>query len=209
MEKFDIGAYKKELRTKKLGKNIIYLNSIDSTNNYALSLQNKGSLKGSIILAEKQTRGRGRFESEWKSPPGGLWFTLILDAPTDSRNLPKVTILSAYAVAESLKKTLELEVNIKWPNDIYYKNRKLGGILAEAQDECINLGIGLNVNLDTGDLGQYSTKSTSIKKILGKDVSREKLLAQIINTAENIFQKFSSGNDFAYFFKKIEKVLIY
>jgi len=212
MEKFNISIYKKELKTKKLGRNIIYFDSIDSTNNYALSLQSELQAC-TLILSEKQTRGRGRFNSEWKSPEGGLWFTLILESLLEPIDLPKITILSAYAVTESLKDTCGLEVNIKWPNDIYYGKKKLGGILAETQNmegkTYIYLGIGLNVNLDLEDLGQYSATSTSVKQLVGQSVSREKLLAQIVYLLENTFREFEDNKDFAHFFKKIEKILIY
>ncbi len=211
-KKFDTTAYKRMLETKKIGHGLLYLKTIDSTNDYAQKLFEQGC-SSALILAERQTRGRGRFGSEWISPAGGLWFTLLVEYGIEPKDLPKVTILAAYAVTKSLKRLFGIESSIKWPNDIYYGRKKLGGILTEAyrkgKRNILSLGIGLNVNLGLKELGPYSGSSTTIKEILKMDISREKLLASIVLDLEAVLGRFESEKDFAYFFKRIEKILTY
>ncbi|MBC7334609.1 MAG: biotin--[acetyl-CoA-carboxylase] ligase, partial [Actinobacteria bacterium] len=211
LESLKIDKFRNYLKTKWMGKKIILFSKIDSTNDFASSLERNivlrkikqrkiesiesilnspqklmqcfpqdilekatpKSLNGVLILAETQTFGRGRFKRKWLSPQGGLWFTLILipklqtnnpetklDTCAFGKNLPKITLIAAASITQVLEKEYKIKTLIKWPNDIYYKNSnknlKLGGILAECEkiekDLFLNLGIGLNVNLDINQL---------------------------------------------------------
>ena len=218
MTKFNIDRYKKLLKTDNLGRNIIYLKAVDSTNSYAsriLKNKTRGNKihDGTLILAETQEKGRGVRERQWLSPPGGLWFTLIIKTTLDRKELPEVTLIAAYSAAVILNRLYDIEVIIKWPNDLYYKKTKLGGILTEVEeinkDIFLIIGIGINVNINIDDLSPYNNESTSIRTILGKDIEREKLLTEILLEFEKDYIYYCKTEDFKSIFKKIEGILDY
>ncbi len=217
MSDFNLDKYYKSLKTDHMGRRLIYLEKTDSTNNYAYELIKKrkekpdSSLKETVVLAKTQKKGRGRLEREWISPSGGLWLSIILETSLDPRDLVEVTLIAAYSIVNILDRDYGINASIKWPNDIYYKKLKLGGILTEAEKMAdmtyLITGIGLNVNLTKEDLAPYSIKATSIKTILGRDIERETLLANILFDFETDYEYYSSTKDFKTIFKKIEKKL--
>ncbi|MDY0028273.1 MAG: biotin--[acetyl-CoA-carboxylase] ligase [Candidatus Humimicrobiaceae bacterium] len=218
MVKFNVDNYKKLLKTDRLGKDIIYLRAVDSTNSYAsriLKNKTRGNKiqDGTLILAETQEKGRGRQERQWLSPPGGLWFTLITKTTLERKKLPEVTLIAAYSAAVVLNRIYGIEVIIKWPNDLYYKKTKLGGILTEVEeinkDIFLIIGIGINVNISIDDLSPYNNESTSIRAILDRDVERENLLSEILLEFEKNYNYYCRTEDFKSIFKKIEELLDY
>jgi len=219
---FNIHKFKKKLNTQYIGKKIIYFKEIDSTNSYASRLEkelfnqknNPGKeLDGTVILSEIQTKGRGRFNRTWVSPQGGLWFTIILKSNINENHLPNITLLSAISITEILEKDYNLEVNIKWPNDINYKGFKICGILTETKkindSIFLNIGIGINVNIETENLIKVNGKTKSIKDIIGKTVSREILLAKILARLESNYQYYINTNDFNKIFSKVKNNITY
>lgn len=218
MINFNLDKYKKSLETDHIGKNIIYLKKVESTNNFASNLiinkeESQKSLNGTVVLAETQEKGKGRLERVWISPEGGLWFTIILKTRLEEKNLPEVTLIAAYSIAAVLDTEYKIKAIIKWPNDIYYEKLKLGGILTEVEkinsDIYLIIGIGINANLDTEDLAPFGKKSVSIKTILGKDIERETFLSKILLDFERDYKYYSSTKDFKALFKKIERILNY
>jgi len=218
MINFNLDKYKKSLETDYIGKNIIYLKKVDSTNNFASNLiinkeESQKSLNGTVVLAEAQEKGKGRLERVWISPKGGLWFTIILKTRLEEKNLPEVTLIAAYSIAAVLNTEYNIKAIIKWPNDIYYEKLKLGGILTEVakinSDIYLIIGIGINANLNTEDLAPFGKKSVSIKTILGKDIERESFLSKILLVFERDYKYYSQTRDFKTLFKKIEKILNY
>ncbi len=234
MERFSINKFNHILNTDHVGKNIVYFEKIDSTNNYAFKLikeilaprgkknneQAKGtrgithhrSLDGLVILAEIQDKGRGRFNRKWVSPPGGLWFTIILKTVLPEKDLPKTTLMAAYSIAEALGRDHGIQVNIKWPNDIYFQGKKLAGILTESEKIAgtfyLVSGMGINVNNDLSGSGRSSREMTSIKDITGKGTGREALLAAILGIFEKEYLYFCRTKDFKTIFKKVAKILV-
>jgi len=218
MINFNIDKYKNFLETDHIGKNIIYLKNVDSTNNFASKLiinkeERQEGLNGTVVLAETQEKGKGRLERAWISPEGGLWFTIILKTVLEEKNLPEVTLIAAYSITSVLDTEYKIKGIIKWPNDIYYEKLKLGGILTEVEkinsDIYLIIGIGINANLNTEDLAPFGKKSISIKTILGKDIERESFLSKILLDFERDYKYYSQTRDFKTLFKKIEKILNY
>ena len=218
MINFNLDRYNKYLETDHIGKNIIYLKKVDSTNNFASQLikskkEKYESLDGTVILAETQEKGRGRLERIWLSPSGGLWFTIILRTELKEKELPEVTLIAAYSVASVIDGEYGIKAIIKWPNDIYYRQSKLGGILTEVEkvngSVFLIIGIGINANLDVVDIAPLIKESTSIKIISGKDIEREQLLSKILLDFEKNYSYYSRTKDFKTIFKKIEKILTY
>jgi BirA family biotin operon repressor/biotin-[acetyl-CoA-carboxylase] ligase len=183
------------LETSQIGKNIVYFNEIDSTNIKAKELAQQNIETGSLIVAEKQTLGSGRFNRKWVSPNGGLWFTLVLRPNISPMEAPKITQIAAASVYKTLK-DLNIDVNIKWPNDIHLKEKKLCGILAEMKCDMdsvhyLVLGIGMNINISRDDF-KDDTKSiaTSLKIEFNRQFSRTEILSSFLNHFEKLYLRF-------------------
>ena len=219
MVDFNIEKFNKLLDTSKFGRKLKYFDSIDSTNDYSLSLIEKSRVSdlkkfdGTIVLAEKQTGGRGRFEHKWLSPQGGLWFSLLINTDIHPEKLPNLTLIAAFSVSEAFKDTYNVNVDIKWPNDLYYGEYKFGGILSELKKigthKTLVLGVGINVNIDDKALGGLDNMAISIRKILGREADRELILAKILDSLERSYDYFSTTGDFKSLFKKWEKNIRY
>jgi BirA family transcriptional regulator, biotin operon repressor / biotin---[acetyl-CoA-carboxylase] ligase len=220
MEKFDIEKFNKLLNASKFGRKLKYFDSIDSTNDYSTSLINKcrgrnvESLDGTLILAERQTSGRGLFKHKWLSPQGGLWFSLIIITDIHPEELPNLTLIAAFSVSEALKEAYNISVDIKWPNDLYYGDYKFGGILSElkrdGQLQAIILGVGINVNICDKTLDRLDNKAISIQKILGgKKADRELIMSKILDDFERSYDYFLTTGDFKTLFIKWKKNIRY
>ncbi len=184
-----------------IGREIIHLQEVDSTNNYAKKIANEGCQHGTIVVAEKQTMGRGRVGREWKSYNGeGLWFTIILRPDLEPENVQIVTMAASVAVVEGILENQGIVCGIKWPNDIILDNCKLVGILSELSAEpghvnYVVVGIGINVNQDSSTFDdEIKNKATSLKMHTGKPVSRVRLLESILTRFENIYNIMLQGN---------------
>jgi BirA family transcriptional regulator, biotin operon repressor / biotin---[acetyl-CoA-carboxylase] ligase len=133
--------------------------------------------EGALMVADHQTAGRGRLGRSWEAPPGtALLFSLLLKPPAE-RPVPQLSLVAGIAVADALERTLGLSVQLKWPNDVMLRRRKVAGCLAEARDDAVVLGIGLNVN-QTHD--QLPENAGSLRTLTGREFDREELLAQLL-----------------------------
>lgn len=187
---------KQDLTTKTIGRRIIHLQKTASTNDYAKQLAAHGEAEGTVVAAEGQEAGRGRMGREWYSPEGrGIYFTLILRPDIELASAALLTQISAAAVGLALE-NLGLIPLVKWPNDIFLGNRKVCGILTEVSGEinCLNdmvIGIGLNVNNETGDFSDEAlARASSLKLESGRTFRRSTLLAGILNHFEPLYYGF-------------------
>ena len=183
----------KGLSTRFAGHWIEYYEELPSTNQRARELAATSPPEGLLVLAEKQTAGRGRLGRSWFSPAGaGIWMTLLLKPPVfPPGELPKVTLLAAAAVARAISAEAELTPLVKWPNDLYLDNRKIAGVLAETAGkagspwEYLLLGIGINVNQVSTDFpGDLRQKAGSLRLSLGAPVDRGVLLRRCLAVLE-------------------------
>jgi len=187
-------------RTSIVGKNIIYFDDIDSTNIKGKELAQKNIEDGSLIIAEKQTLGNGRFNRKWVSPNGGLWFSLVLRPNIPPTEAPKITQIAAASIYKTLK-GLNINSTIKWPNDILVNDKKLCGILAEMkcdmdQVHYLILGVGINVNINENDFDEsIKPTATSLKIQFNKQFNRNKILAEFLNHFEILYNKFLTTLD--------------
>ena len=177
----------RELDTKFIGRKIYYFDALTSTMDEGVRLGLKQSPEGTVVLAESQTRGRGRLGRSWFSPKyKGIYLSLILRPKILPVNAPLLTLLAAVSICEAIKEAAGVSPQIKWPNDIFLANKKLGGILTElnAETDKINflvIGIGLNVNNDKKAL---ISGATSLKEHKNEDVNRISLLQNILRKIE-------------------------
>jgi BirA family biotin operon repressor/biotin-[acetyl-CoA-carboxylase] ligase len=168
---FNKQAAKTSLNTKIIGRKIFAYDLVTSTNDLAHFLALNHEPEGTVIFAKGQTQGRGRLGKTWMSPYGqGLYFSFILRPDLSCSLASRVTLTMALAVASALVDVHTEDVSIKWPNDIFIKNKKVGGILTEMSlnNEKIDylvVGVGLNVNTPKEGLPE---EATSLKESVGK-----------------------------------------
>lgn len=155
----------------------IELKSVDSTNDFA-KREYKGFDKTALtlIVAEKQTAGRGQYHKKWLSPPGQLLVTFVFFAQSLDQSL--LVQLLAGVVKEVLSQE-GLDVTIRWPNDLLIKGKKIAGILTEKTDDCYILGLGLNLSLTAAHTAQIDQPATSLLQETGKTFERNPLLHKI------------------------------
>lgn len=184
------------LKTKYIGKNIKYYNTIDSTNTKAKELGRLGEDEGTCIISEEQTGGRGRLGRIWVSPKfKGIWMSIILMPDIEPIEASKVTQIGAASVCRAIKE-LGVDAKIKWPNDIVLNNKKICGILTEMSGEInkinyIVMGIGINVNIEEDEFQEdLKDIATSIKIATGLTIKRKELIAEILNNFEVLYDEF-------------------
>lgn len=135
---------------------ISYYKSVESTNDIAGQMAKEGAPQGSVVVADQQTAGRGRFNRSWLSGRGkGLWFSLVLRPEAEAERLSQLTIVMAVAIAEAMEALYGLSLGIKWPNDLLLDGKKICGILSEGRIEDgkvahVIIGIGLNIGPPEG-----------------------------------------------------------
>lgn len=189
---FDTSLFKESLSTVWLGKRLKVFDEIESTNTYAKTIKDDKLLHGTLILAENQTGGRGQHKRKWEADAEkNLTFTLIL-IPFRADRLPLLTLSCALAVKKALEQYTGLAGELKWPNDILIGGKKVCGVLTETQFigntlEKVIVGIGLNVNQEVFS-SEISETATSLKILLGENVQRELLLAEIALHLEVCYQ---------------------
>lgn len=185
-----------------VGQNLITLLAVDSTNNYLKDLLSKSEPlpEGTVIMADHQFAGRGQQENQWIAAPGkNLTISLLLRPlflPLNKQFLLNIAI--SVAINNTLSKYLATGISIKWPNDIYYNDQKIGGVLIEnniigTAIKTAVIGIGLNINQRSFP-EQLDSKATSLSQILQKDVNLMLLLAELCSQIESFYLKLKTGN---------------
>ncbi len=180
------------LRTGYLGGKIYYYEVISSTMDEAFALGRKGCPEGTVVCAESQTKGRGRLGRSWHSPKSkGVYMSIVLRPALSPWEVPKLTLLTAVALVEAIHKSTGLSPSIKWPNDLQIKGKKVAGILTELWAEAdrvgfLVVGIGLNVNTP---LSMLPPEGTSLKKEVGRPVSRVVVTRHILESLEEWYER--------------------
>lgn len=189
----NLRAVEDALRTSVFGRRLLYLSSTGSTMDVARAGAEAGAREGTLVLAEEQTAGRGRFQRTWVSPAGkNLYFTLILRP--EAQRFRSLSIGAALAICQAVEEIAGLEPRIKWPNDVRVGERKLAGILIEGETSGQTpryalVGIGVNVNYDVEEAQEIAAIATSLKRELGREMDRELLLAAVLNRFERLYHE--------------------
>jgi BirA family transcriptional regulator, biotin operon repressor / biotin---[acetyl-CoA-carboxylase] ligase len=194
-DKLELTDLLTKLATKRLGRSIKFYESVDSTQNVAHQLVNEGAAEGTIVLADKQTAGRGRMGRKWHSPQGkGIWVSIILRPAIPLQFTPQLTLLVAVALCRAIRAFTELPVGIKWPNDLLIGGKKICGILLEssAEDERLKhviAGVGISANLVADDFPpDIREVATSLAMELGKPLDRTELLCRFLLELEQLYE---------------------
>ena len=186
---FSIPLFSSNLSTNKIGHQIEYLKSVDSTNIEIYRMfQNHSIQFGDLVFAEQQISGRGRRDNVWYSKPGkSITFSIILKN-NEPDILQKLPLLTGISIIRGIKQLTNIECKLKWPNDILYNSKKIGGVLIENKGDCLIIGVGLNVN--ENELEESIQKTTlSLKLITNRIIKRELLLAFIVNHFESLMKQ--------------------
>lgn len=165
---------------------IHYYPEVSSTMDIARDLARNGSPHMTVVIAGRQTNGRGRLKRVWLSDEGGIFITVILRPEMPVVSSSKANFMASVVLAKTLREMFGIEAMVKWPNDILVCGRKLSGMLSEMEAEAdmvsfVNIGIGLNANNDPTGI---EPAATSLKKILKKDVSRKEIIARYLDALE-------------------------
>ncbi len=194
MEKnLKVSEIKKHLKTQWLGKSIVYKTQVDSTNAVAKNLALKGGEHGTLILCDSQSKGKGRRGREWISKEGmGIWMSMIIKPKINPFEIQAYTFAAALASVKGLLSNLNTvnEIKIKWPNDLIFQKKKLGGILLESsfknnQLDFLIVGIGINVQKEAYP-PTLKNQAVSLEEMMANPPNKEKMIADILNHMEKI-----------------------
>src|SRR5574340_893721 len=163
------------LQTDTIGRKIYYFDTIDSTQNFALELARKPHENGSVVIAERQTQGRGRLNRKWVSPKGGIWMSILLRPNFEPSYTSLFPMATSLALAVSIEKIRKVKTELKWPNDITINGKKVAGILIDASIESntidyLIIGIGINFKINPGTISKsIKQKNYGITTLVKKD----------------------------------------
>ena len=190
------------MRTKWLGRQVVYFEETDSTNTQAKRLAEEGAESGTLVVADMQTAGKGRRGRSWQQSSGtmiSMTFILKPEFPPDEASM--LTLVAAHSVAKAIEEETGLTASIKWPNDIIINGKKIVGILTEmslsVEQDCIHyvvVGIGINVNL-TEIPEEIRETATSLSLETGRSIGRSKLIARVMEYFEKDYEQFLETGD--------------
>ncbi len=194
---FTSDQIRENLHTRIIGRSLFCLSHVDSTNRLARELAAEGAEEGTLVVADSQDRGRGRLGRSWFSPSGcNLYLSLILRPALSPSRVAQVTLMTAVSLCETLIHQTGLPVRIKWPNDLYIRGKKLGGILSEGvlhrdRIRFLVVGIGINVNLKEEDFrGELGRTGTSLLVEGGRRLDRSDLLRSVLVSLDSDYDRF-------------------
>jgi len=187
----------KGLTCLHLGKSLVCLAEIDSTNARARQLAEQGAADGTVIIADRQSAGRGRLGRRWESPSAvNLYCSILLRPQIPVQQAPQLTFLSAVAVAETLNQLYKLPAKVKWPNDVLVGGKKIAGLLNEmnAETEQIHfviLGIGVNLNMAAEQFPEeLNYPATSVLLETGETVDRALFARELLQRLDGYYCEF-------------------
>ncbi|MGE5485109.1 MAG: biotin--[acetyl-CoA-carboxylase] ligase [Ignavibacteriales bacterium] len=184
------------LDTRIIGCRIRYVTTTSSTNDLARAMAIEGSPDGTVVVAEEQTGGKGRAGRRWQCPAGaGLLFSLVLRPDLLPPETPRLTLVTAVAVARGISASTGVETGIKWPNDLLIGGRKVCGILTEMAGEMdrvdfVVIGIGINVNLGLKPISRGAADFASLDVEVGKRLDRAAILRAVLREIETWYSTY-------------------
>jgi len=190
------------LQTDIIGRKIYYFGTIDSTQNFALELAKRPHENGSLVIADRQTQGRGRLNRKWVSPKGGIWMSILLRPNFEPSHTSLFPMATSLALAVSIEKTLKIKTELKWPNDVTIKGNKVAGILIDASVESnkidyLIIGIGINFKINPGTISKsIKQKKYGIATLVSKDQGTRpaELVQQFLLELEKTYNNIVTSN---------------
>lgn len=191
---------KSRIHTRWAGQQLHFFKETGSTNMDAKRLAEEEGAHGLLVVADRQTAGRGRRGRSWESPSGtSIYMTLALQPSFAPDKASMLTLVMALSVTEAIEEVCGLESGIKWPNDIVVNRKKVCGILTEMNMEAdyirsVVIGVGINVNQESFSQGIAST-ATSLMLEKGERISRSALIAAVMTRFEQNYERFEEKED--------------
>ena len=212
-EVFGRNALESHMNTKWAGHPVSFYDTLPSTNLQAKLDAENGAPQGALVVADRQTAGRGRRGRAWSSPPGkNVYFTLILkpDFPVELASM--ITLVMGLAVAEGIRNTCPVEAKVKWPNDIVINGRKVCGMLAEMSVErdfvhYVVIGVGINVRLQEF-VPEIAEMATCLEQECGQKVERAELVANVMKAFEIHYESFQRDGSLSGLAEKYNNLLV-
>lgn len=201
------------LDTKWAGKNLICVESVDSTNNLAKQLAEQGAPEGTLVVADEQTGGKGRRGRSWCTPKGSaIAMTIVLRPDIRPELASMVTLVMGLSVAKAIESLYPVSVGIKWPNDVVVNGKKICGILTEMSAEMTGIhylviGTGINTNVEEFP-EELQEVATSLIKELGEKVNRAELIAACLKYFEDYYEKYVAAGNLAPLKEDYEALLL-
>mgnify|MGYP000063227329 FL=1 len=202
------------MHTDWVAKEVLYFDTIDSTNTKAQELAEKGYPSGTLVVADKQESGKGRRGRSWVSPSGtGIFMTLMIKPDINPNNASMLTLVAALAVAKAITSVTGEEAMIKWPNDIVVNGKKVCGILTEmnAQFDYINhivVGIGINVHNESFPEEISQMASSLMIEAGGKRFHRAQIIAETMSYFEQYYDTFLQTQDLSALVREYDELLV-
>ncbi len=202
------------MHTEWVAREVLYFDTIDSTNTKAQELAEKGYQSGTLVVADKQESGKGRRGRSWVSPSGtGIFMTLMIKPDINPNNASMLTLVAALAVAKAITSVTGEEALIKWPNDIVVNGKKVCGILTEmnAQFDYINhivVGIGINVHNESFPEEISQMASSLMIEAGGKRFHRAQIIAETMSYFEQYYDTFLKTQDLSALVREYDKLLV-
>ena len=202
------------MHTEWVAKEVLYFDTIDSTNTKAQELAEKGYPSGTLVVADKQESGKGRRGRSWVSPSGtGIFMTLMINPDINPNNASMLTLVAALAVAKAITSVTGEEALIKWPNDIVVNSKKVCGILTEmnAQFDYINhivVGIGINVHNESFPEEISQMASSLMIEAGGKRFHRAQIIAETMSYFEQYYDTFLKTQDLSALVREYDELLV-
>lgn len=189
-----------KLTTKRIGQPLILLEEIDSTNRYVKQLASEGGSEGTVVIANRQSAGKGRMGRNFFSPAeSGIYMSVLLRPQIELEKSTLITSVAAVAVARAIESVSGVTAQIKWVNDVFLHGKKTCGILTEAGINSNNdtleyavLGIGVNVGKMVFP-EELDTIATSVSNESGVEIEREELISAILNELEPLYEAMHTG----------------
>lgn len=194
-----------DLKTQYMGKELEYHQIIDSTNIRAKKIAKEGAKEGTLVIAEYQSKGKGRLGRAWISPKEeGIWMSLILRPFVDITKIPQITLVAGLCMSQAIENITDIKTKIKWPNDIIVNNKKVAGILTELSTNIrgssfVVVGIGVNVN--NQKLDKSIPHATSLTIEGNKVYKREEIIREFLNIFEAYYEEYIKEKSIAFLLK--------
>ena len=193
------------LPSKKFGETLYIFDELASTNAFAMEKAKNQALSGTVILADRQTAGRGRLDRSWFSPgKSNIYGSLLFVHETPIQYLGWVPLMAGVAIAQAIEQQASIRIDLKWPNDLVIGGRKLGGILCDSfrnpkHHSCVVIGFGINVNLSQPEFPiELQTSATSLKIHCHGAVDREELIMKVITSLEKNWETLKANGPLYY-----------
>lgn len=200
MFSLDQASIETQLHTTRLGRPLIYLDCVESTQHVVREAAQAGAAEGLAVVAGQQTAGKGRAGRSWWSPPaGGIYLSLLLRPDLPGELAAWSTMALALGAVEAIELVCGLAAGIKWPNDVAWQGRKLAGVLAEAafigdRLDYVVAGVGLNVAVDFSAQPELLDIAVSLHTAVGRSVNPAALLAALLERTEQHYLALQAGH---------------